>query len=436
MRPALVRALSLDVLSRVFDGGELADRALDRAIRANPSLHSTERRLVGEAVFAVLRHATKLDAMADVALKAARRPSVDQLSSPERLRWRLALALATELGQPATEAARTAGLEPSLEPFLAKASVAVPVWPADPDEALAVRHSVPRWFAARVRAGYGEGADALLAALASRAPLTLRTNLLKGGRDALVEALAQEGVTARPCSLSPWAVTLEGRPNIFGLKAYQKGLFEVQDEGSQLIALVTGAKSGRTIVDACAGGGGKTLALGAMMQNKGRLVACDVSEARLKDLAPRMKRAGVYCVEPRVVSAAADGAAALENLHYRADVVLVDAPCSGTGSWRRNADARWRLTEAEADAYPEKQLAILRRYARLLKPGGLLVYATCSILPSENQEVVAAFTADGKFEVTPAPVPESARDARGNLAVLPHVHGTDGFFASVMRRVG
>ncbi|MFM2151943.1 MAG: hypothetical protein RL199_378, partial [Pseudomonadota bacterium] len=184
MRPALVRALSLDVLSRVFDGGEISDRALDRAIRANPSLHSTERRMVGEAVFSVLRHASRLDAHVDAALREARRPLLASLSSPEKMRWRLALALVMELGQTPTDAARTAGLEPGLEGLLAKAAAATPTWPANPDEALAMRHSVPAWLAARVRGAYGEAADALLSSLSERAPLTLRTNLLKGSREA------------------------------------------------------------------------------------------------------------------------------------------------------------------------------------------------------------------------------------------------------------
>lgn len=434
MRPALVRGIVFDVFTRSHDAKELADRALDRALRANPGLHSTERRLVSEAFFAMIRHVRRLDFQLSAGLAAYRLPRLDQFATPDLHRLRLAVALATELAHPPAEAARFAGCDEKFVPAVVFASSADLRWPTDPAERLALRRSVPDWVAKRLVAEYGAAADALMAASNERAPLTVRTNLLKGSREALVEKLAQEKVVARAGALSPWALALDGRPNVPSLAAWRAGLFEVQDEGSQLIALATGALPGQTVVDACAGGGGKTLALAAMMQNKGRLVACDVHDGRLKDLAPRSKRAGVFCVQPLVVDAGAPGDAVLKPLAGRADVVLVDAPCSGTGAWRRNPDARWRLTPAEVEQFPVTQLAILRRFARLVKPGGAMVYATCSLLRAENADVVAAFLENKAFTLERAPVPAAAQDDAGHLRVLPHVHGTDGFFGAVLRR--
>ncbi len=434
MQPAQLRALVLDLFSRIHDGRELADRALDRALRANPSLHSRERRLVSEATFAMVRHVRRLDWQLSVALAATRQPSFESFATPEQHRLRFALALATELDRTPQEAASLAGCDASLARTLDHAATTEPRWPENPVQNLAVRRSVPDWIAARLIGRFGDEADALLAALNDRAPLSLRANLLKNSREQLIETLKKGGIEARPGRWSPWAVTLEGRPNIFALPGFKEGLFEVQDEGSQLIALITGAASGKTVVDACAGGGGKTLALGAMMKNKGRLVACDVTPERMRDLAPRARRGSVFCIEPKVVSAGPEGDDALKNLTRKADVVLIDAPCSGTGSWRRNPDARWRMTEEEAAKFPALQLSILERYSRLVKPGGALVYATCSVLKEENEDVVAAFTADERFTLEAAPVSRELCDDLGRLRLLPHTHGTDGFFAAVLRK--
>lgn len=434
MRPALVRATVLDVFERTHGQRELVDRALDRALRANASLHSTERRLISESAITMVRFVRRLDYVLDAALAASKLPARSTLATPEHNRLRLAFALATELGRSAQEAANLAGLEQRFVSAIERAKVTEPRWPDDPVEALAVRRSVPDWIARRLVEQYGAGAEALLAAMNERAPMTARANTLKATRDELIARLAEEQTPAAAGACSPWAARLEGRPNAFGLKAWKSGLFEVQDEGSQLIALATGAKAGMTVIDACAGGGGKTLALAAMMRNKGRLVACDVTESRLQDLAPRAKRAGVFCVQPLVVGAGPEGDDALRPLRHKADVVLVDAPCSGTGAWRRNPDARWRLDPSEIAAFAEKQRSIVRRYATCLKPGGLLVYATCSLLSEENDAVVDALIDEGVLEHDTITVPDAVRGERGRMRLLPSVHGTDGFFAAALRR--
>jgi 16S rRNA (cytosine967-C5)-methyltransferase len=429
MRPATVRATVVDVFTRVHDGKELADRALDRSIRAQPSLHSTERRLVSEAVYAMVRHVRTLDFLLEKTLGA----KLSSIATPDLHKLRFALALARETGRGVAEAVNLAGLDARAAAAVETAAKGEVEWPSDPVQRLAVRRSVPDWIAQKLHAQYGDQADALLEALNARAPLTLRANLLAGTRDELAASLKTEKVEAKPGALSPWALTLEGRPNVFGLEAYRKGRFELQDEGSQLIALATHAKAGHTVIDACAGGGGKTLALAAMMRNKGRLVACDVSEKRLEDIPQRAKRAQAFCLQPTVVATDESGDKVLSTLARRADVVLVDAPCSGTGSWRRNPDARWRMSATEAEAFPATQLAIVRRYAKTLKPGGLMIYATCSVLREENEAVVDALLEEGLFEEEPVDVPLAARDENGRLKLLPHVHGTDGFFAAALR---
>ena len=264
-----------------------------------------------------------------------------------------------------------------------------------------------------------------------RAPLTVRANLLKNSRDELIATLTAEGARVEATKLSPWGVTFTGRTNVFALRAFKAGLFEVQDEGSQLIALACEARPGQLVVDACAGAGGKALALASEMHNKGRLVACDRDGRRLDEMRPRARRAGVHNWEARAVPESSD--ARVQDLTASADVVLVDAPCSGLGALRRNPDARWRLDAAEVASFPPRQLQILERYSRLVKPGGRLVYATCSINRAENQEIRAAFLEKHSAEFTSAP---ALAGFAGDVQLLPHQHGTDGFYIAAFTRRG
>lgn len=431
MRASLIRSLALDVLARVLDAGELADRALNRAVRANKQLHSTERRLLTESVYAALRTLGRTDhVLADTLGVAWHR-----LATPERHRLRLAFALMNELERTASEAAALFGLDEATAKTLERIDLDAVKWPHDAIERLCVRHSMPEWLVRRFGEDFPDDVEALVQSLDARAPLTLRANTLLTDVEGLGKALEAEGIQARAGRWSPWALTLESRVNVFGLDAFKNGLFEVQDEGSQLIALATGAKAGDFVLDACAGGGGKTLAMSAMMENKGRIVACDVTERRVEPLKARAKRAKAFNLETRVVPEDASGDKALKRYLNRADVVLVDAPCSGTGALRRKPDARLRLTPDDVAAFPQLQLRILERYARCVKPGGRLVYATCSVLRVENDGVADAFlNTHPEFEPVAfdALSPETL-DA-GRLRLLPHVHGTDGFFAQGFRR--
>ncbi|HZD25199.1 MAG TPA: RsmB/NOP family class I SAM-dependent RNA methyltransferase [Alphaproteobacteria bacterium] len=297
-----------------------------------------------------------------------------------------------------------------------------------------VAGNYPAWLDAALAESLGDAKLAEMQALNEQAPLDLRVNTLKADRETVRRALADEGIEALPGRFSPLCLRLPGRQSLQRHRLFRDGLIEVQDEGSQLIALLTGVAPGETMVDHCAGAGGKTLALAAMMANGGRLIACDAAAYRLGRLTPRLRRAGIGIVEVM----ATDDPALAEGM---ADRVLVDAPCSGTGAWRRSPEARWRLTGAELSALEETQAAILARAARLVRPGGRLVYATCSLLRGENEAQVARFLAGhGDFAVLP--IAEAWAESIGGTAPAPgdslHLSplrtATDGFFVAVLQR--
>ncbi len=302
-----------------------------------------------------------------------------------------------------------------------------------PDMPDPVRLELPDWLYPRMLERFGGDLDREMAALSEPAPLDLRVNILKGTRDAARAALAGEGWEATPTLLSPWGLRIDGRRPVTSGPTFQSGLVEIQDEGSQLIAALTDARPGMRVVDWCAGAGGKTLALAATMDNRGQIVACDVSGSRLDGAVRRLRRAGVNNVERHLVTLGDKWAKRREGAFDR---VLVDAPCTGTGTWRRNPDARLRLTETDLDELKVKQAAILDTAQALVRPGGRLIYGTCSILAEENEAQVAAFLVRH-----PAFIPLSLRDAwpdapmsGDHLALTPARDNTDGFFAAVMER--
>jgi 16S rRNA (cytosine967-C5)-methyltransferase len=302
-------------------------------------------------------------------------------------------------------------------------------------ERLALEASLPRWIVEKLSAELGpEEARALAGVVNARAPLTVRANLLLGDREALRDRLAAEGVSAEPTRFSPWGLVLDGHQNAFALPSFQAGLFEIQDEGSQLIALACGARSGWTVVDACAGAGGKALALAAEMRNKGTLWALDPDADRLSETRRRARRARVDNLRTRPIAAGPEASAQLADLAGKAEVVLVDAPCSGLGTLRRKPDARWRLSPEDPARFAAIQRELVGRFAALLRPGGRLVYATCAMGRTENGDV--ADFAERELGLLPAPLAPllgedraRALGATGNrVELFPHRHGTDGFF--------
>jgi 16S rRNA (cytosine967-C5)-methyltransferase len=305
-----------------------------------------------------------------------------------------------------------------------------------PDMPLPVLLEVPDWLAPRLAARFGPALAAEMAALEHPAPLDLRVNTLKTTREQAQAALAAEGWEARPTPLSPWGLRIEGRRPVTSGPAFQSGLVEIQDEGSQLVAALVGAAPGLRVADWCAGAGGKTLAMAAAMQNRGQIVACDVSAPRLDGAVRRLRRAGVHNVERHLIEA---GDKWTKRRAGSFDRVLVDAPCTGTGTWRRNPDARLRLRERDLLELLPKQGGILDSAAGLVRSGGRLIYATCSLLPEENEAQVSAFLSrHPDFALLPLPQAwpiETPPPCAGDmLSLTPARHGTDGFFAAVLER--
>jgi 16S rRNA (cytosine967-C5)-methyltransferase len=306
---------------------------------------------------------------------------------------------------------------------------ASPVHPRMPDD---VRLEVPAWILPRLVECFGADTEAELAALLAEAPLDLRVNLLKADREAAREALAAEGIEAKPTPFSPWGLRVAGRKPVVTGKAFRDGLIEIQDEGSQLVALLAGAVPGMRVLDYCAGAGGKTLALAMTMANKGHVVAADVSAPRLEGAVRRLRRAGVHNVERHHMTAGDKWA---KRRAGGFDRVLVDAPCTGTGTWRRNPDARLRLAETDLAELVAKQEAILAAAARLVRPGGRLVYAVCSVLAEEGAGQVERFlAAEQGFRLVPAGEAWPGAPTTPYLATTPRRHGMDGFFAAVLEK--
>ncbi|MEK7469989.1 MAG: RsmB/NOP family class I SAM-dependent RNA methyltransferase [Planctomycetota bacterium] len=293
---------------------------------------------------------------------------------------------------------------------------------------------VPEWMKRMLPGGHE-----LLRSFATEPPVTLRANTLKISPRELAEWLWQEGIAAQPASFSPLGMTLEDRANVFRTEAFRQGMFEMQDEGSQLVAFLCAPGSADVVVDGCAGAGGKTLALAAMMENRGTLHAFDTAAFRLDELRERAARAGAQNVRVQLLES---DPGLLKRLHGKADVVLIDAPCSGTGVLRRNPDIAWKLREEDIPRLVEEQARLLAAYAPLVKPGGRLVYAVCSLLPVEGEKQIARFLrehadfrrADAAAILRRAGVKPDGLLTRGDLSIDPVRHGTDGFYAAALSR--
>ncbi len=441
LREDLVRALALEAYAAIRNEGRVADRALDFLLRRERRLYAQERRAVAESVYGMLRTEGRLDFLLERGLGPELLGTLGR-SARQALYYEAWRVLERRI--PPERALAEGGLSPVLLPGLLACANPAPhleTLAADPVHRLAVEAALPPWMAKLFVDELGEaGAFALARSMNERAPLTLRVNRLKTDREGLLAALAAEGVVARPTRFSPDGVVVDSRQNLFQLQAFREGLFEIQDEGSQLLAQLLDPHPGWTVVDACAGAGGKSLALAATMKNRGRLVALDTEPQRLEKLAPRARRAGVHNWEAHVVEAAALQPALAERLGGSADAVLIDAPCSGLGVLRRNPDARFRLDEGSVHRFAGIQRDLLARYAALAKPGGRIVYATCSVAREEDEEVVEAILATHpELELVPPSETLGAElaerlGATRYLRLLPHEHGTDGFFAALLRR--
>ncbi|MEO5844415.1 MAG: RsmB/NOP family class I SAM-dependent RNA methyltransferase [Caldimonas sp.] len=305
-----------------------------------------------------------------------------------------------------------------------------------------LRHNLPEWLAVPLQQRLGDEIWDWVEAVDAPAPLDLRVNAFKADRDEVLEHLRAAGVDAAATPHSPLGIRVTGKPALQKSEVFEQGLVEVQDEGSQLLALLAGARRGEMVVDFCAGAGGKTLALGAQMRNTGRLYAFDVSGHRLAALKPRLARSGLANVHPAQIAHERDDR--IKRLAGKIDRVLVDAPCSGTGTLRRNPDLKWRQSAESVAALVPVQAAILAAAARLVKPGGRLVYATCSVLDSEGEAVAREFDAASGADFARVPASEALERAHvtgaqglvsgDELRLWTHRHATDGFFAALWER--
>ncbi len=430
MHPKALLDACTELVTRVLRFEHPADAVVSRYFREHRSLGPRERATLAETAYAVLRRKLRYEHLARSGSgPMPRRLAILGFHGPRDF-VKSALSDAEKAWLDACDAARPQDL---LEPH---------------------RHNLPEWLAQSLKAQLGEGFWPLVESLDAPASLDLRVNALNARRDAVQRELADAGTPSEPTPHSPWGLRVQGKPAIQKLDAFVRGAIEVQDEGSQLLALLLDAHRGEMVVDFCAGAGGKTLALGAAMRNTGRLYAFDTSAHRLEALKPRLARSGLSNVHPAAIAHERDDR--IKRLAGKIDRVLVDAPCSGLGTLRRNPDLKWRQSPQAVAELVAKQTAILASAARLLKPGGRLVYATCSLLPQENEEVALAFGAahadfvpmDVAEELARLKVPGAAALCAGGnaadtestatgarwLRLWPHRHGTDGFFAAVWQR--
>jgi 16S rRNA (cytosine967-C5)-methyltransferase len=432
LTPGAQVAAAIDILTTLEAGDRPADDVAADYFRRRRYIGAKDRNHIASHVYSVLRHRAALDWwIAKYGANSGTRSRV------------LAGLLLTEGWRPDAIAACCDGerfrpvplsaAEERLLRGLANRTLHHPEMPR------AVANDLPDWLEPYLDRVFGRGLEAEMAALNAPAPTDLRVNLLRADRETALRVLATEGVRAEPTPLSPIGLRLRDRVPLGNLAAFKQGLIEVQDESSQIAALLADARPGMRVVDFCAGAGGKTLALAAGMANRGKLVACEVSQHRLDRAARRLRRAGVTNVERRALSGERDKWVK----HHKAgfDRVFVDVPCLGTGTWRRNPDAKWRMRPEDLAELVERQQLILRSAARLVLPGGRLIYATCSLLREEDELQADAFlTAEPDFSLLPAA--RAWRETIGGaspggehfLRLTPARHGTDGFFVAIFER--
>lgn len=413
--PNLLRLAGM-ALADVLSGTGPADAKLGAFFRQHRDLGTKDRAFVAESVYGVLRRKSLLAYLADgedprkllvawlVRVQGMSLRDLDEVLNKQQKEW-----------VPEIKAKRTDAISKAMQADL------------------------PDWLWQSLEAQYGE-ADALAIARSMHQPaaLDLRVNLIKASREDVIAKFASEHTEVTPTPYSPQGLRMAQKATISRHVLFTDGKIEVQDEGSQLLAQIVAPRRGEMIADFCAGAGGKSLAIGALMRNTGRIYAFDVSEKRLQNLGTRLKRSGLSNLHSQVISNEHD--AKLKRLHGKFDRVLVDAPCSGLGTLRRNPDLKWRQSPEDIAELQAKQVSILDRAALLVKAGGRLVYATCSLLREENEGIAESFLASHPdFSLIPAnevlAQQQIALDTGHYLKLLPHLHGTDGFFAAVFEKV-
>ena len=378
------------------------DRMIDGYFRHHRELNSQMRRAIADTAFNVIR-------------------------------WRLRIE-----GELCKQGQKKPGREQIIDYFLNNAPFEVnDAPPKDSPDVVAAYYSLPEWLVKRLMKQYGkEIAYRLMVALKDEAPVTLRTNTLKTLRDDLLITLENAGYDVRPTEYSPYGIAMNARAALGANESYKRGLFDIQDEASQLASMAVGARPSETILDACAGAGGKSLMLAMMMGDRGTIIASDVDPRKLNELNKRARRAGVESI----TSLALDNLGQAKKYKGKCDAVLLDVPCSGTGTLRRSPDLALRLSESDVAPYAEKQGELLREYSTWLKGNGRLIYSTCSILAEENENVVedfmneSGFSPLGKRRMNDLGIDERLITPEGYFKSLPSESSMDGFFACVMTK--
>lgn len=424
MIPAARLQSALEVLETIDSRPQPADSILNQYFRAHRFMGSSDRAVVAEHVYGTLRAWARLGWV------------LEQQKAEPSPRLRLMAKLILVDGNKADSAA---GL------FNGSQHGPTPLTTQErrllhslPDTVLepsampqAVRLECPEWAEAGMKATLGESFEAELCAMQSAAPMDLRVNTLKSTREAVFDQLRTDGLKVEMGRLTPWALRVQGRPPLVAHPLFQQGAVEVQDEGSQTIALALDPQPGERVVDFCAGAGGKTLALAAMMNSKGTLIACDILPRRLAQATLRFRRAGLSNTRTQLLTGVSDPWIKRHAQSFHR--VLVDAPCSGSGTWRRNPDARWRRLGPDLAELIQLQAQILASAARLVRPGGRLVYATCSLLVEENDQQIDNFIMNNsEFKKVPISLLDKEHTP---LRLWPARNGTDGFFAAALQRV-
>lgn len=384
----------IEALSEIFGEGRYADKVIERVLKQNPKWGSRDRRFIAETTYNIVRWYRFLRELSQ---------------SPEHDYWKLFAAWLHLKGT-------------DLPHWAEFSSINFDQWDERLERARSVRkirESVPDWLDEIGETELGDAWDSELHSLNEEARVVLRANTLRIRRRDLQKVLKEEGVETDEVAIARDAVALRQRQNVFQLRSFKDGLFELQDGGSQLIAPFLEAEPGMRVIDACAGAGGKTLHLAALMENKGRILAMDPEAWKLDELKKRARRSGAANIETRTI----DSSKTIKRLEKSADRLLLDVPCSGLGVLKRNPDAKWKLSPEFVERVRGVQQDIITNYSKMVKPGGMMVYSTCSLLPSENEEQVKAFLAQHS---------EFALQEEKKIAPS---EGFDGFYMARLKRI-
>ena len=384
-----------EALQEALFEDKYADKVIEKTLKANKKWGSKDRAFVAESFYDIIRWKRKLA----------------HYMGEEITRDNIYKLIATYLIYSNYEV-------PSFEEFKAFDKKKVLARMSESIANPAVEHSVPDWLFDKIKADYGDDTEAILAALNEQADVFLRVNRLKASARKLIQSLLEDGVHTEMVDGLPDALRIKVRKNLFRTKAFQDGWFEVQDLSSQKVAEALAPEAGMRVLDVCAGAGGKTLHLASLMENKGQIIALDIHEWKLKELKRRARRAGAHNIETRPIAAKT-----IKRLRDGADALLIDAPCTGLGVLRRNPDAKWKLDPSFVERITKEQQNILADYSKVLRIGGRMVYATCSILSEENEKQVAQFLEENAgFSLVSEEI------------LLPHQSGNDGFYIAVIER--